>query len=86
MQKLERHRPTGHRDFIILAQAIHKNNIVTLIINQDSLAAAAYFLEEDVRAPQERHLDEAFFRGYQKLEPDAKEQLRKILSTFKKNS
>lgn len=48
--------------------------------------AAAYFLEEDVRAPAERHLDEAFFRGYQKLEPDAKEQLRKILSTFKKNS
>ena len=47
---------------------------------------AAYFLEEDVRAPQERHLDEAFFRGYQKLEPDAKEQLRKILSTFKKSS
>lgn len=48
--------------------------------------AASYFLEEDVRAPEERHLDEAFFRGYQKLEPDAKEQLRKILDTFKKNS
>jgi transcriptional regulator with XRE-family HTH domain len=47
--------------------------------------AAAYFLEEDVRAPEERHLDEAFFRGYQKLEPDAKEQLRKILDTFKKS-
>ena len=47
--------------------------------------AAAYFLEEDVRAPEERNLDEAFFRGYQKLEPDAKEQLRKILDTFKKS-
>ena len=46
--------------------------------------AATYFIEEDVREPQERHLDEAFFRGYQKLEPDAKEQLRKILTTFKK--
>lgn len=45
----------------------------------------AYFLEEDVRAPQEKHLDDAFFRGYQKLDPDAKEQLRKILSTFKKS-
>lgn len=44
----------------------------------------AYFLEEDARAPEEKHLDEAFFRGYQKLDPDAKEQLRKILSTFKK--
>lgn len=53
----------------------------------DSLGvAASYFLEEDVRAPEERHLDEAFFRGYQKLEPDAKEQLRKILDTFKKSS
>ena len=48
--------------------------------------AAAYFLEEYVRAPEERPLDEAFFRGYQKLEPDAKEQLRKILNTFKKSS
>lgn len=47
---------------------------------------AAYFIEEDVRAPEERHLDDAFFRNYQKLEPEAKEQLRKILSTFKKNS
>ena len=45
--------------------------------------AASYFFEEDVRAPQERHLDEAIFRGYQKLEPEAKEQLRKILGTFK---
>lgn len=48
--------------------------------------AATYFIEEDVREPEERHLDEAFFRGYQKLEPDAKEQLRKILTTFKKQS
>ena len=47
---------------------------------------ASYFLEEDVRAPAEKHLDEAFFRGYQKLEPGAKEQLRKILDTFKKAS
>jgi transcriptional regulator with XRE-family HTH domain len=48
--------------------------------------AASYFFEEDVRAPEERHLDEAFFRGYQKLDPEAKEQLRRILNTFKKNS
>ncbi|WP_394168927.1 helix-turn-helix domain-containing protein [Saccharospirillum alexandrii] len=46
----------------------------------------SYFFEEDVRAPEERHLDEAFFRGYQKLEPEAKDQLRKILDTFKKTS
>lgn len=48
--------------------------------------ATSYFLEEDTRAPEERHLDEAFFRGYQKLDPEAKEQLRKILNTFKKGS
>lgn len=44
---------------------------------------AAYFLEEDVREPEEKHLDEAFFRGYQKLDTPAKEQLRKILEAFK---
>lgn len=44
----------------------------------------AYFIEDDVRAPEERHLDEAFFRGYQGLDAEAKEHLRKILSTFKK--
>ena len=44
----------------------------------------AFFLEEDTLEPEERHLDEAFFRGYQKLDPAAKEQLRKILSAFKK--
>ena len=47
--------------------------------------SAAYFIEEDVRAPEERHLDEAFFRGYQSLDPAAKEQLRKILDAFKKS-
>lgn len=45
----------------------------------------SYFLEDDLREPEERHLDEAFFRGYKTLEPDAKAQLRKILDTFKKD-
>ena len=48
--------------------------------------ATAYFLEEDTRQPEEHHRDEAFFRGYQRLEPEAKDQLRKILETFKKTS
>lgn len=47
--------------------------------------SAPYFIEEDVRKPQERHFDEAFFRDYQKLEPEAKEQLRKIIKAFKKS-
>lgn len=45
--------------------------------------AASYFLEEDVRKPEERHLDEAFYRNYQSLDTSSKEQLRKILETFK---
>jgi transcriptional regulator with XRE-family HTH domain len=48
--------------------------------------SATYFIEDDVRAPKQRHLDEGFFRDYQKLDDDAKEQLRKILKTFKKDS
>lgn len=44
----------------------------------------SYFLENDTVEPDERHLDEAFFRGYQKLESSDKEQLRKILDAFKK--
>lgn len=43
-----------------------------------------YFIEEDVRTPDERHLDEAFFRGYRKLKPEDKEQIRKIVGTFQK--
>lgn len=31
--------------------------------------AAAYFLEEDVRAPEERHLDEAFSAAIRSLSP-----------------
>lgn len=48
--------------------------------------SASFFIEDDVRTPEERHLDEHFFRNYQQLEAPAKEQLRKILETFKKPS
>ena len=51
----------------------------------DALGVAnTYFLDEDVREPEEKHLDEAFFRGYKNLEQKDKEQLRKILDAFKK--
>lgn len=46
--------------------------------------AASYFLEEDVRAPEERHLDEAFYRNYQKLDSSSKDHLRRVLEAFKK--
>lgn len=46
----------------------------------------SFFLEEDVSEPQERHLDQAFFRNYSQLTPDAKEQVRKIMETFRKKS
>lgn len=48
--------------------------------------ASTYFIEEDARTPTEKHLDEAFFRGYQKLDKPAKDQLRKILKAFKNES
>lgn len=52
----------------------------------DALGVSSdYFLEDDIRAPEEKHLDEAFFRGYKNLDPENKEQLRKILETFKKD-
>lgn len=44
-----------------------------------------YFLDDDARNPEEKHLDEAFFRGYKSLGSPEKEQLRKILDTFKKS-
>ena len=51
----------------------------------DALGVTAdYFLDNDAREPEEKHLDEAFFRGYKNLEASDKEQLRKILDTFKK--
>ncbi len=43
-----------------------------------------YLLENDSREPDEKHLDDAFFRGYKNLEGKDKEQLRKILDAFKK--
>jgi transcriptional regulator with XRE-family HTH domain len=45
--------------------------------------SSAYFLEDDVREPEERHMDEAFYRNYQQLDTPSKERLRLILDTFK---
>ncbi|MFM0549796.1 helix-turn-helix transcriptional regulator [Paraburkholderia sediminicola] len=51
----------------------------------DALGVSAnFFIEDDVRVPEQRHLDEAFYRNYQKLDVGAKEQLRKILDALKK--
>jgi len=56
-----------------------------LLAIADALGVSTdYFLEEDIRAPEEKHLDQAFFRGYKSLDANGKEQLRKILDTFKK--
>ncbi len=45
--------------------------------------SSAYFLDDDVREPEERHMDEAFYRNYQQLDTPSKERLRLILDTFK---
>jgi len=44
-----------------------------------------YFFVEDVTEPEEQHLDNGFYRDYLQLEPADKEQLRRILRTFKKS-
>jgi len=44
----------------------------------------AYFLDDEIAQPREHHLDEAFFRNYQRLDAPDKEQLRRILDTFRK--
>lgn len=44
-----------------------------------------FFLEDAVSTPTDSHLDNVFFRNYTELEPEAKEQLRKILETFRKD-
>jgi transcriptional regulator with XRE-family HTH domain len=44
-----------------------------------------YLLEEDATEPEERHLDEAFFRNYKDLAPEDKERVRRILETFRKS-
>jgi transcriptional regulator with XRE-family HTH domain len=46
--------------------------------------SVSYFIEEDIRVPEERHADEAFYRNYQRADPVVKEQLRKILAALKK--
>lgn len=46
---------------------------------------AVFFIEDDVREPERRHLDAAFYRDYQDLSDDDKERLRKIMDTFKKS-
>ena len=43
-----------------------------------------YLLDDDIREPEEKHVDEAFYRSYQNLEAQDKGQLRKILEAFKK--
>lgn len=43
----------------------------------------AFFLEEETSlTPEEKHLDDAFFRNYQKLGSAEKDKLRKIMEVF----
>jgi transcriptional regulator with XRE-family HTH domain len=44
-----------------------------------------YLLEEGATEPEERHLDEAFYRNYKGLAPEDKERVRRILETFRKS-
>lgn len=55
-----------------------------LLALADALGVSStYLVEDDIQAPEERHLDEAFYRNYKKLDAPAKAQLRKILDALK---
>lgn len=58
-----------------------KLNALGKVLGVDSV----FFIEDDIRAPEQRHLDAAFYRDYQDLEVEDKERLRKIMETFKKS-
>ena len=45
---------------------------------------ASFFLDDSIDQPKEEHADKHFFYRYSKLEPEDKDQLRRILDTFKK--
>ena len=57
-----------------------KLNALGKVLGVDSV----FFIEDDVREPEQRHLDAAFYRDYKDLGDDDKERLRKIMDTFKK--
>ncbi|ABE47024.1 helix-turn-helix domain-containing protein [Polaromonas sp. JS666] len=44
----------------------------------------SFFVDDSVDNPQEAHRDKQFFRNFSKLDEDSKEQLRRILETFRK--
>lgn len=44
-----------------------------------------YFFEDEILDPNEEQKDAAFYRNFKNLEPQAKEQLRKILDAFSKD-
>ena len=44
----------------------------------------AYFLSDETAAPEEVHMDEAFFRNYKELDSAGKQMMRQIISSFKK--
>lgn len=58
-----------------------KLNALAKVLSVDSV----FFIEDDIREPEQRHLDVAFYRDYQDLDAEDKERLRKIMETFKKS-
>ncbi len=45
----------------------------------------SFFLDDSIDQPMDDHKDKQFFRSYSKLLPEDKEQLRRILETFKRS-
>lgn len=45
----------------------------------------SFFLDDASEKPSPSHLDAQFYRNYDALDPDAKEQMRRIVETFKRS-
>jgi transcriptional regulator with XRE-family HTH domain len=48
--------------------------------------SVSFLIEDESEKPDDRHIREAFFRDFDKLEPEQKRQLHDILKVFKRDT
>lgn len=44
-----------------------------------------FLLDDTVDEPEQRHVEDAFFRSYSNLQPEDKETIRRIVESFRKD-
>lgn len=45
-----------------------------------------FLLDDTVDEPEQRHVEDAFFRSYSNLQPEDKETIRRIVESFRKDA